>query len=327
MSSDRIPRREEATSSQDPFLRSLHGSRAPANSSDAQPVTSQPGGVPDGRPTTWVNPVHTGFASAFKSANRGPMSSSEHRLPGIRDLRLLSTASISATSPAAQDQAGVPDTDGGNATSTPTISTSPLGLNHSNGDSQYQPSPQARDETQPSASAHVERAQAFISPPIPGHLSRPSSSYFERIPPPQRQGSAMSISSPQPSNLLSPYDRSQGQSHSGYFAAPQPAPTNHRREGSGSGPFGDRPPVPLGQYYDPNRGAFFHYSDGSTIPTEVGGQPVNPHHGITKQGNPRKRGSHACVNCRNKKVKCESDQSDINGPCRACARGQQPCNW
>jgi hypothetical protein len=57
----------------------------------------------------------------------------------------------------------------------------------------------------------------------------------------------------------------------------------------------------------PGEGICYFYDDGSHCKTEIDGEVVNPHWGVTKAGKPRKRLAIACLTCREKKIKCDPD--------------------
>lgn len=63
------------------------------------------------------------------------------------------------------------------------------------------------------------------------------------------------------------------------------------------------------------------WENGSCMPTEVDGQTVNPVWGLTTSGNPRKRIGKACLNCRERKSKCEP----CGDSCVACERAGRQC--
>ena len=72
---------------------------------------------------------------------------------------------------------------------------------------------------------------------------------------------------------------------------------------------------------DSGEGKFYIYSDGHRIPTQVDGEQVNPAWGLTKANKPRKRLALACLDCREKKIKCEPG---INS-CVQCEKAMRPC--
>jgi len=72
----------------------------------------------------------------------------------------------------------------------------------------------------------------------------------------------------------------------------------------------------------PGQGKFHVYQDGIRIPAEVDGDPVNPAWGLTKANKPRKRMPKACLDCREKKVKCDPGTGDT---CVQCERAKRLC--
>lgn len=68
-------------------------------------------------------------------------------------------------------------------------------------------------------------------------------------------------------------------------------------------------------------GKFHVYADGHRIPTQVDGEQVNPAWGLTKANKPRKRLALACLDCREKKIKCEP--GTVN--CLQCEKAMRPC--
>ena len=71
----------------------------------------------------------------------------------------------------------------------------------------------------------------------------------------------------------------------------------------------------------PGEGRFFIYEDGHRIPTQVDGEQVNPQWGLTKANKPRRRLALACLDCREKKIKCEPGQNR----CVQCEKAMRPC--
>ncbi|KAK1065525.1 hypothetical protein LTR12_014128 [Friedmanniomyces endolithicus] len=68
-------------------------------------------------------------------------------------------------------------------------------------------------------------------------------------------------------------------------------------------------------------GAYHLYEDGHRIPTQVDGEKVNPAWGLTKANKPRKRLALACLDCREKKIKCEPGGVS----CLQCEKAKRPC--
>lgn len=71
----------------------------------------------------------------------------------------------------------------------------------------------------------------------------------------------------------------------------------------------------------PGEGKFHVYEDGYRIPTQVDGEQVNPAWGLTKANKPRKRLALACLDCREKKIKCEPGTNS----CIQCEKAMRPC--
>lgn len=68
-------------------------------------------------------------------------------------------------------------------------------------------------------------------------------------------------------------------------------------------------------------GTFHVYEGGFRIPTHVDGETVNPAWGLTKANKPRKRLAMACLDCREKKIKCEPGPNS----CLQCEKAKRPC--
>lgn len=68
-------------------------------------------------------------------------------------------------------------------------------------------------------------------------------------------------------------------------------------------------------------GTFHCYEGGYRIPTHVDGEHVNPAWGLTKANKPRKRLALACLDCREKKIKCEPGVAS----CLQCEKAKRPC--
>jgi hypothetical protein len=71
----------------------------------------------------------------------------------------------------------------------------------------------------------------------------------------------------------------------------------------------------------PGEGRFHIYEGGHRIPAVVDGEQVNPVWGLTKANKPRKRLALACLDCREKKIKCEPG---VNS-CLQCEKARRPC--
>ncbi|RMZ09723.1 hypothetical protein D0862_03527 [Hortaea werneckii] len=77
----------------------------------------------------------------------------------------------------------------------------------------------------------------------------------------------------------------------------------------------------LGVKEVPGEGSFHMYEGGFRIPTHVDGEQVNPAWGLTKANKPRKRLALACLDCREKKIKCEPGANS----CLQCEKAKRPC--
>ncbi|KAF2858570.1 hypothetical protein K470DRAFT_300778 [Piedraia hortae CBS 480.64] len=77
----------------------------------------------------------------------------------------------------------------------------------------------------------------------------------------------------------------------------------------------------LGVREFPGEGTFHVYESGYRMPTHIDGETVNPAWGLTKANKPRKRLALACLDCREKKIKCEPAP---NG-CIQCVKAKRPC--
>jgi len=71
----------------------------------------------------------------------------------------------------------------------------------------------------------------------------------------------------------------------------------------------------------PGEGTFHVYSGGYRIPTSVDGETVNPQWGLTKANKSRKRLALACLDCRERKIRCEPGASS----CLQCERAKRVC--
>ena len=71
----------------------------------------------------------------------------------------------------------------------------------------------------------------------------------------------------------------------------------------------------------PGEGRFHVYEGGHRIPTHVDGESVNPQWGLTKANKPRKRLALACLDCREKKIKCEPGIKS----CVQCEKANRTC--
>ncbi|KAK5116168.1 hypothetical protein LTR62_008494 [Meristemomyces frigidus] len=96
-------------------------------------------------------------------------------------------------------------------------------------------------------------------------------------------------------------------------------------ESSSEGPAGPASSEPQRKYLGvkevTGEGAFHVYEGGYRIPTQVDGETVNPAWGLTKANKPRKRLALACLDCREKKIKCEPGASS----CLQCEKAKRTC--
>lgn len=132
------------------------------------------------------------------------------------------------------------------------------------------------------------------------------------------------------------HDRSRQPSSSSYLHNGMPSPyasagaDDYRTpaatlERPPSGAFGPAGPESSKKYLGirevPGEGSFHMYEGGFRIPTHVDGETVNPAWGLTKANKPRKRLAMACLDCREKKIKCEP------GPvsCLQCEKAKRIC--
>ena len=77
----------------------------------------------------------------------------------------------------------------------------------------------------------------------------------------------------------------------------------------------------LGVKQVPGEGEFHVYEGGFRLPTQVDGEQVNPAWGLTKANKPRKRLALACLDCREKKIKCEPGATS----CLQCEKAKRTC--
>ncbi len=77
----------------------------------------------------------------------------------------------------------------------------------------------------------------------------------------------------------------------------------------------------LGTQVVPGEGIFHVWEGGHRMPTHVDGEQVNPAWGLTKANKPRKRLALACLDCREKKIKCEPGLHS----CLQCEKAKRPC--
>lgn len=160
-----------------------------------------------------------------------------------------------------------------------------------------------------------------------------------RQPPPVIQGSSYTTYRGDGREGMDPrYERPRQASTSSYMTAGAPSPYTplpgeHSAHRSSTASY-DRPNNPpftptgseaskkyLGVKEYPGEGTFHVYDGGYRIPTSVDGETVNPQWGLTKANKPRKRLALACLDCREKKIKCEPGASS----CLQCEKAKRPC--
>lgn len=100
------------------------------------------------------------------------------------------------------------------------------------------------------------------------------------------------------------------------------SPTLIDRSGAGAAPLETTQKTFLGTEDIPGQGRFYVYEGGLRIPATVDGEQVNPAWGLTKANKPRKRLAQACLDCREKKIKCEPGQSSA---CLQCEKAKRQC--
>lgn len=107
------------------------------------------------------------------------------------------------------------------------------------------------------------------------------------------------------------------ESHYQNSAMPMERPGNHAYPSNG--------PAITSKYIGirdiPGEGQFHVYEGGQRIPTAVDGESVNPAWGLTKANKPRKRLAMACLDCREKKIKCEPGAVS----CLQCEKAKRTC--
>lgn len=73
----------------------------------------------------------------------------------------------------------------------------------------------------------------------------------------------------------------------------------------------------------PGKGTEYVYNNGARLPThDIDGERVNPAWGMTKANKARKRLAQACIECREKKIKCEPGRGD---ECANCEKYKRRC--
>ncbi|KAI5305227.1 hypothetical protein KEM56_004959 [Ascosphaera pollenicola] len=79
----------------------------------------------------------------------------------------------------------------------------------------------------------------------------------------------------------------------------------------------------VGEEHVEGKGLCYIYSDGTTCPKYIKGEPVNAKWGVTKAGRPRKRLAQACMACRHRKIKCTPGAPK----CEQCKRSGKTCRF
>lgn len=160
-----------------------------------------------------------------------------------------------------------------------------------------------------------------------------------RQPPPMPHAPAYTTYPPDGREVVeAKHDRPRQTSASSYMTAGAPSPytpltgdpSTHRSSTASYDRSGNPPFTPTGaeaskKYLGikdfPGEGTFHVYEGGYRIPTSVDGESVNPQWGLTKANKPRKRLALACLDCREKKIKCEPGASS----CLQCEKAKRPC--
>lgn len=159
----------------------------------------------------------------------------------------------------------------------------------------------------------VERNPAPPPPASPYIYAEPPREYMEVHHERPRQASTSSYSV---ANVTSPY--TPGSAAENFHRAPPPFERN------GSVSQAVAPEVQrkyLGIHEIPGEGTCHVYEGGYRTPTHVDGEFVNPQWGLTKANKPRKRLALACLDCREKKIKCEPGQN----ACLQCEKTKRVC--
>lgn len=246
-------------------------------------------------------------------------------LPGLRDINLAPPSSHASIQPPQQAWSQPPATRYEHRHGDPPNS-------HPNGQHPPQsipPHPEPHGQFTPQHDRRLDLpildTQPVARQPPPGPPGPPSSSYATH------HGDGREIMDPR-------YERPRQTSTSSYMTAGAPSPyTPHASEQathrsstasydrSGHPPFTPTGPEASKKYLGikefPGEGTFHVYDGGYRIPTSVDGETVNPQWGLTKANKPRKRLALACLDCREKKIKCEPGASS----CLQCEKAKRPC--
>ena len=79
----------------------------------------------------------------------------------------------------------------------------------------------------------------------------------------------------------------------------------------------------VGEQNIQGEGICYLYEDGSHVKKYIDGETVNAQWGVTKAGKPRKRLAIACINCREKKIRCDPGEPK----CVQCDRSGRECRF
>ncbi|CAK1365715.1 unnamed protein product [Cercospora beticola] len=259
-------------------------------------------------------------------AFRSPASSNQEFRPQSQNLPRLHDI-LTSTAPPAPSPTSYSSNWGSSTAPTPPP-------NHPNGDSRYShgpwythapPPPQEQPSYQPPPARRLDMPVSNTSPvsrhdshtgPISPYGPHPESRGYELA---QRERPRQpSTSSYTHNGAPSPY-------------IPNGSEEHHYRNGAvhinrpGSSNYGPAGPECSKKYLGirelPGEGTFHLYEGGLRIPTHVDGEQVNPAWGLTKANKPRKRLAMACLDCREKKIKCEPGAAS----CLQCEKAKRPC--
>lgn len=202
---------------------------------------------------------------------------------------------------------------------------------------------QSRPHLSHSPAAHLARLEHFAQPPtpngrhdLPAVETHPSISHTTiSVPPAYAPPQYRDVHREHSESVYSrPRQQSASSYATGSVSSPYTPNTYDDAASRGSTSGYDKyvtPPFPpngaettkryLGVQEIPGEGTFHVYEGGHRLPTEVDGQSVNPQWGLTKANKPRKRLAIACLDCREKKIKCEPGASS----CLQCEKAKRPC--
>ena len=180
----------------------------------------------------------------------------------------------------------------------------------------YQPQVSRAFEGPVLETSRMPKHPPLAMPPSP-YANYPDSA--REFPLPHHDGSSQATTGPYvPNGVHSPYgplnadDKNYG-------------PSTVNMDGSMNSPYRPAGPESSKQYLGtreiPGEGMFHVYEGGYRIPTLVDGEQVNPAWGLTKANKPRKRLALACLDCREKKIKCEPGANS----CLQCEKAKRPC--